>query len=136
MCNIRGNAYGCLLFRNVCKYTDFFVLFSISATRVEGNFNFSLFSGADWCFVIVHRSAAAVCLYVFYQQVVASGVFKIKGMANFFALFHFSEIPCLAGSFNTCFCTLCRLALFFARIGQQQAKTDKYDSLHIKIAGV
>ena len=43
----RGKTQDNLFFRNVCKYTDFFVLFTVSAFRVEGNFYFSFFPGAN-----------------------------------------------------------------------------------------
>ena len=96
----RGKTQDNLFFRNVCKYTDFFVLFTVSAFRVEGNFYFSFFPGANGSFVIIGCCTSTSRFHIFNQQVLGPCVFEIEGMGYRFTLGDVTEVPGLLYPFH------------------------------------
>lgn len=117
--DIGRETQGCLSSRNVCKYTDFFVLFSESACRVESNFNFSFFSGRDRGFFVVYGSASATGFDVLNYQVTVTRVLEVECVGDLFPLGDGAEIPVLFSPFYLSVC-LYVVGFLFPTGGQEQ----------------
>ena len=81
------------LLRNVCKYSDFFVLFAKSSPGVENNFDFSLFSRRHGLPVVRHRGAGASRVRPFDEQPVLPRVPVPERVAHLFPFRHLPEVP-------------------------------------------
>ena len=115
-----------IILRQVCKDTDFFVLFAISARRVESYFYFSLFPRRDRCPVIVYGGAAAAGFDLFYNERTVACILKPERMAHFLACREFPEIPRFLHPFHLRVASALAALFFTASTCKQYAEQDSY----------